>query len=61
MATATPKPRVAKCPVCCEQDENYYGRLIFPDDQGPFLCPNTPLAHKGWVELEIEGEDDLDS
>lgn len=39
----TDKPKPYRCPVCAELPESYYGRLVFPDEQGTPTCPN----HKG--------------
>jgi hypothetical protein len=35
------------CPVCCSKPDNYYGRLVFPDEKKPATCPN----HRAVIEL----------
>ena len=35
------------CPVCCSEEDNYYGRLVFEDQPLPAYCPN----HKAKIEL----------
>lgn len=29
-----------KCPKCCSEVGNYYGRLVFPEEELPVFCPN---------------------
>lgn len=36
-----------KCPKCCSEPENYYGRLIFSEEELPAYCPN----HKAKIRL----------
>lgn len=29
-----------KCPVCCSEPDNFYGRLVFEEEDLPVFCPN---------------------